>query len=286
MKFRVGLAQIKPTLGNINENLKEHIDYIARAKEEDVDLLIFPELSLTGYHLKDLVTDVALDLDSKIIEELRSEARDLALIFGFVEESKHCRFYNSAIYIQNEEIKHIHRKVYLPTYGMFDELRYLARGDNIKAFDTDFGRMGLLICEDFWHPSAAYIAVQDRADYLINISCSPGRGISTEPKLSSAESWERLNRTYAQFFTVYIIYVNRVGYEDGVNFWGGSEIIDPSCKEVLKAEFFAEGLFIAEIDDSVIRRERMVSPMLRDENLNLTINELRRIQDERLRRKY
>ncbi|HEX9079266.1 MAG TPA: nitrilase-related carbon-nitrogen hydrolase, partial [Desulfuromonadaceae bacterium] len=167
MDFSAVLAQIKPKLGCVADNLALIEERIEAARQAKADLVIFPELALTGYFLKDLVPEVARRLDSPEIIRLRELSRGIAIAVGFVEVTDDYRFYNSALYLEDGEIRHLHRKVYLPTYGLFDEQRYLARGERFRAFDTRFGRMGMLICEDMWHLSASYILAMDGAATLL-----------------------------------------------------------------------------------------------------------------------
>jgi predicted amidohydrolase len=242
--------------------------------------VVFPELALTGYFLKDLVPEVACRIDSPEISRLAQLSRDISIVVGFVEVTEDYRFFNSALYLEDGRIRHLHRKVYLPTYGMFDELRYLARGERFRAFDTRFGRMGILICEDMWHLSASYILAMDGASTLICLSSSPGRGIEGEA-LGSTDSWQRLTSTTAMFLNCHVLYCNRVGYEDGVNFWGGSEYVAPSGESLQRAKVLEQDFVSVAVDEGALRRERIFSPMLRDENLFVTMQELRRIERER-----
>jgi len=238
MILKVGLGQINPALGNLSRNIAIYEELFTLAKAQAVDLLIFPELGLTGYFLRDMVPEVALREESAILTRLKDMSREIPIATGFVEESKEHLFYNAGIYLEDGEVRHIHRKVYLPTYGMFDEQRYFARGKMVRAFDSKFGRAALLICEDLWHPSTAYIAFQDGADFLLVLSSSPGRGVDLGEKLVISDTWETLNKTYAKLFSQFIFFANRVGYEDGINFWGGSEIITPEGQQVAKGRCF------------------------------------------------
>lgn len=281
MILRVGLGQINPALGNLSRNIDIYENMFAQAQEQAVDLLIFPELGLTGYFLRDMVPEVALREDSGILRRLKDMSREIPIATGFVEESKEHLFYNSGVYLEDGEIKHIHRKVYLPTYGLFDEQRYFARGKKLRAFDSKFGRASLLICEDLWHPSTAYIAFQDGADLLLVLSSSPGRGVDLGEKLVISDTWETLNRAYARLFSQFIFFANRVGYEDGINFWGGSEIISPEGRQLAKGCYFQEELVVGEIDTNDIRRTRISTTLLRDEDLDLTIKELIRIHQKK-----
>jgi predicted amidohydrolase len=277
-KSTIAVAQIDPRLGNVEANLALYETRAAEARGAGADLVVFPELSLTGYLLKDMVPNVALRLDAPEISKLREMSRGMALLAGFVEETPEFRFYNSAAYFEDGELLHVHRKVYLPTYGLFDEGRYFARGDRIRAFDTRLGRMAVLVCEDLWHPSTVYIATLDRALTVLCPSASPIRGISDDaPQDDNARYWESLNRMYAQAFAVSLVHVNRVGFEDGIGFWGGSEIFDASGASVAKAPYYEEAVVTGEISHQVARRQRIVAPMLRDEDIDLTINELTRL---------
>jgi predicted amidohydrolase len=278
MDFTVALAQIKPKLGCIADNLAIIEEQTATAIREKADLIIFPELALTGYFLKDLVPDIALPLDSKEITRLKELSTHIAIAVGFVEATADYRFFNSALFLDKGEIVHVHRKVYLPTYGLFDEQRYLAKGDRFRAFDSRFGRFGMLICEDLWHLSAPYILAMDGASTLLCLSSSPGRGLTDNERLGSTIAWQRLTATTATFLNARILYCNRVGYEDGINFWGGSEAVAPCGTSIARARLMEEDLVYAAINEGELRRERIFSPLMRDENLPLTIRELQRIE--------
>jgi predicted amidohydrolase len=282
MDFTVALAQIKPKLGCVKDNLALVEESIEQGIRERAEMVVFPELALTGYFLKDLVPDVALPLDSPEIARLKELSRHIAIAVGFVESTSGYQFFNSALYLEGGEIRHLHRKVYLPTYGLFDEQRYLARGDRFRAFDSRFGRMGMLVCEDLWHLSAPYILAMDGATTLICLSSSPGRGISEDERLGSTIAWQRLTATTATFLNARLLFCNRTGYEDGVNFWGGSEAVAPCGTAVCRAKMLQEDFVLATMKESDLRRERIFSPLMRDENLQLTLAELRRIDEERM----
>jgi len=278
--FSAVLAQIKPKLGCVADNLALIEERIHAAAADKADLIVFPELAVTGYFLKDLVPEVALRVDSPEISRLKELSRTISIAVGFVEVTADYRFYNSALYLEDGEIRHLHRKVYLPTYGLFDEQRYLARGESFRAFDTRFGRMGLLVCEDMWHLSASYILAMDGATTLLCLSSSPGRGMEGD-SLGSANAWQQLTSTTAMFLNCRVLYCNRVGFEDGVNFWGGSEYVAPSGESQARGRLLEEDTVTAMLDEGALRRERIFSPMLRDENLFVTMQELRRIERER-----
>jgi predicted amidohydrolase len=277
MDFSIALAQIKPKLGCIADNLSLIEEQTALAISNKAELIVFPELALTGYFLKDLVPDVAISLNSPEMIRLKKLSEHIAIAVGFVEATADYRFFNSAVFLDRGEIVHLHRKVYLPTYGLFDEQRYLARGDRFRAFDSRFGRTGILICEDLWHLSAPYILAMDGATTLICLSSSPGRGLTDSEQLGSTVAWQRLTATTATFLNARVIYCNRVGYEDGINFWGGSEAVAPCGTALSRGKLLEEDLVFATMKESELRRERILSPLMRDENLALTIRELQLI---------
>lgn len=280
--MKVGVAQIAPVLGSVKENLHLHHQMIDRALEEQVDLLIFPELSLTGYTLLDATSDVARSIKDPQIQELvaATAASDLDLAFGFVEESEEHILYNAAAYCSGGKIRHLHRKVYLPTYGMFDEGRLYGRGGSFRSFPTRFGRLGIAICEDAWHPSASYLLAQDGAIFFLALANGPVKGISAQG-VGAQEAWHGLVSHYAMIHGMYGVFANRVGTEDGATFFGGSAIFDPLGQVVAEGELFGDQLLVAELDLAHVRRARFQMPLLRDEDLDLTIRELQRIQQKR-----
>jgi predicted amidohydrolase len=281
---RVAIAQIEPILGDVNANLEKHREAVLRADEEKADLLVFPELSLTGYRLRDTVPDVAVRHGGEVFDELAGMSENTSLLVGLVAETATHAFYNSAAYFEDGKLLAVHHKAYLPTYGMFDEQRYFARGDQIRAFDTKHARTSILICEDMLHPSAAMIAALDGAVVLLVPSASPVKGVMAESDGGGDEvdangrSWEAYNRAMAPSFGVFIVYANRVGVEDGQTFWGGSEIIGPDGSSLAKAAYYDPDFVIATLPMEALRERRIQAPVLRDENVDLTINELCRIR--------
>ena len=277
-RLKVGLAQISPRLGDVRANLGKHLEFANRAQAEGVDLLVFPELSLTGYYVKDLVADVAWRRDDPAWEPLLRVSRDLPMIVGFAEESLRQQFYIAAAYLEDGAIRHVHRKVYPATYGIFDDGRFFGAGDRIRAFDSRFGRAAIMICEDLWHPAAMVVASYDGAEVIYGISSSPGRGTTeASPDLDSARAYERLGEFYSQFLTCYLVHCNRVGYEDGINFFGGSSVFGPDGQRLAQGPYYEECLVTADISPYPLRRQRSKLPLLRDERLDLTYREIERI---------
>ncbi len=284
MKFKVALAQFAPRLGDVDANLHTILDLTAQARAQRADLAIFPELALTGYYLKDLVTDVAAQPaeDDPRFAPLLAASRDLDLVIGFVEADARHRYYIAAAYLSEGRVVHVHRKVYLPTYRLFDDARFFAPGTSLRAFNTRFGRMGILICEDAWHSSSPYVLWMDGADFLIDISASPGYGIPVSGELMNAATVNNFLRTYAELMTTFVFYSNRVGVEDGIAFWGGSRVLAPDGSLVADAPLFEETLLVTEIDTDALRRARLKLPTLRDEQSELVRHELGRIAKREL----
>jgi predicted amidohydrolase len=196
---------------------------------------------------------------------------------GFVDEDSRHRFYIASAYLSGGKTLHVHHKVYLPTYGLFDEGRFFAWGDSVRSFDTRFGRAGLLICEDFWHASPPYLLWLDGADILLFSSASPGRGLTDKEKLESARWVERVNKAYASMFTSFVAHANRVGYEDGLQFWGGATVFDPNGEEIAHGPYYEEAITCCKLDLNQLRRTRARLPLLRDERTHLVQKELGRI---------
>lgn len=282
MKLTIALSQISTRLGDVDANLEKHLEIAREARKLGADLLLFPELSLTGYALQDMVPTVAHPArpDDPVFRALLAETGDLDIAVGFVDEDSRHRFFIASAYLSQGEIVHVHHKVYLPTYGLFDEGRFFAWGDSICAFDTRFGRAGMLICEDFWHASPPYLLWLDGADLFLFSSASPGRGLSAEPQLESARWVEQINRAYASLFTSFVAHANRVGYEDGLNFWGGSTIFDPGGAQLHCSPYHQEDLSLCQVDLNQLHRTRARLPLLRDERTALVMREMKRILRE------
>jgi predicted amidohydrolase len=279
--IRIRIAQTYPKLGDVTGNLEAIREAVESAASEEIDLIVFPELALTGYHLRDMVSSVALTDDHEVFGSLCALSERIAVVVGCVEESPDFRFYNTAFFLDGGRVVHRHRKVHLPTYGMFEEERYFGAGRRIRAFDTRFGRLGLLICEDALHPVNPYMLAQDGAETIVILSASPGRGVAKADGTDNASQWEALIHACAHALTVFVVYANRAGCEDGVSFWGGSRVVGPDGRVLAACGQFREGTIDAELERGALRRARIAGPYLRDERIDIVLNELRRIRDER-----
>ena len=288
MRRRVlALAQIAPVLGDLAQNLALHEVKIAESKAAGADLVIFPELSLTGYQLQDLAPEVAMRRTDPRLQSLaKLTSGGPSAVVSFVESTDDHRLFAAAALLEAGEVRHVARKCYLPTYGLFDERRFLAAGDAIRATRAALGGsaagdvgIGIGVCEDFWHPTFPAILAQDGAELLINVAAGPARGASVDADqgLGSAASWGTLLRATAALTTSYVAFTNRVGVDESLIFWGGSRVIGPDGVVIAEAPLFEEALLLAEIDLDEVARARSALPLLRDERLELTRREFDRI---------
>ena len=260
MKIRIAVAQIDAAVGDVARNVRHHISYVKRAIAKGADVIVFPELSLTGYSLKDLNWDVALRVERPgAVKELLKLSRSITIIAGGVEEGENFGLYNAAFVFEDEEIFSGHRKIYPPTYGMFEEMRYFSPGKIVRSFNSKHGKLGLLICEDLWHLSLPYILASEGAEVLVALAASPTRMSGSSEELPSAVINREHHKSYARLLSSYVVFSNRVGIEDGVNFWGGSEIVDPSGEVLASAKLFDEDMIFADITDEAVRRARRLS---------------------------
>jgi predicted amidohydrolase len=274
-RIRVALAQFTPVLGDVAANVARATELAREAAGQGAGLVVFPELALTGYFVKDLVAEVAHPVTADEFAPLARLSERVAVVAGFIEAGPGQAIHNAAALWHGGAARAVHRKIYLPTYGLFDEARHLARGRQLRAFDSPFGRLGLLICEDIWHPSTVYVMAQDGAELLVVISASPARVDAGETGSRTTAIWSELLRTHAVLSGVHVVFVNRVGFEDGVSFWGGSRVIAPDGTVLVQAPLFDESLTIGEVDRRDVLRERMRSHHVWEEDPELTLRALR-----------
>ena len=279
--MKIAAAQVTSVIGDIEKNIEHHLKFCDEAIKNKADLVVFPELSLTGYSLKDLNFTISVNLEkTAVLDKLKEKSKKISIICGLAEEDENYAIYNSGIFISDGEVKFSHRKVYPPTYGLFEEFRYFSRGKECKAHDTKFGKIGLLVCEDLWHLSLPYTVAMDGAQILIGIAASPTR-LGTdydENKFKNYDINSEHHKTYARILSSYFVFSNRVGFEDGVNFWGGSEIVDPFGNILAAAKLFEEDIIYAEVNFEEVRRARHQARHFLDEDPDLTINNLKKIR--------
>ena len=282
--MRLAAAQFNPLLGDLKANLRRHLEWVEEAAGQGAELLLFPELSLTGYALRDLAAQVALPAADPLFKPLLEASRRLCLSAGFAERGTDGRVFNAQAFLAEGRLLHVHRKLFLPTYGLFEEGRFFARGDRARAFDTPLGRMGLLICNDWWHAGAPLLLAQDGAQLLLGPTASPLRGLSPRPERApgwmespggdNGRVWYSLLSAHAKMQSTPILFCNRCGFDDGVGFWGGSGLWGPEGLRRAGLDHADEALLLADWDPSATLRERQYSPLLRDEDLPLLAREL------------
>jgi N-carbamoylputrescine amidase len=265
--LRIGLAQIDCRLGEVESNAARHREWIERAREAAVDLLVFPELSLTGYRLLHLTPRVALRSDSSVLERLAEAAGSMHVLLGFVEEGE-SGVHNSTALLAGGKPVHVHRKLYLPTYGLFQEARFFAAGRRLEPAVLPWGKTGVLICEDLWHPEMARRLAVAGVKLMLVPSAGPGR-IGAGPLPESHESWEVITRATALLNACWVVYCNRVGWEEGSFYAGGSHIVRPGGDVVDRAPALDEHLLIAELDLREADRLRGRLPLLDDERFDI-----------------
>ncbi len=281
MVFTLATGQFAPKVGDLEYNRAKILEMAQQAKAQGASLLVLPELCLSGYLLRDQVFASGLAPGDSFLDPFKAISRDLSLVFGLVEKSDDYRYFNSAFYYAGGELRHIHRKVYLPTYGIFEEKRFFAEGERIQAFDSAFGRLGILICNDLWHPAAPWLLGLDGADILLVCAASPTRGVSAEEVSDNTRIWDLLLAHSAKSASNIVAFANLCGYQDGINFWGGSRIYGPNGRLLVQADLHREQIVVAQLDTEMLRRERIYSPLRRDERVLLTHQELSRIIRER-----
>lgn len=277
--MKLGIAQVAPLFGNVQANVTRMID-IMHENIGKADLLVFPELSLTGYDLKDQLFDVALTADAKEMLQVCEATADTGVnvVFGFVEKGKGEQIYNSAIMIQNGKVSSVQRKIYPTTYGVFEEGKYFARGKKVNMDQIDSFISSMLICNDVWHPSLPHIAAHHHTSLLIALINSPEGGLGSD--YSSSAGWERVGKFYASVYGCYVALVNRVGIENGIMFYGNSKVINPYGEVILQCPYGDPAVQICEIDYKAVKEIRKLLPIMRDEDVHITLKHFKEIVDQ------
>lgn len=272
MKISVAIGQVKSRLFDLESNIARHIELIKKAKQKSVDLIVFSELSLTGYYLREAIQSVAVPLDDPLLDSLAEAADGISVIAGLVELSDDNRLFNTAVYFENRIIAGYHRKIFLPDYGMFEEGRYFAAGGELEVFEAAWGKFGILICEDAWHPRLALELAEQNVSLIVNMSASPVKGTSKETGISNKQINYDNCKFYSRSFGIPVLFANKIGYEQGVRFWGGSAVFAPDGEIISEASINDEELCVAEIDFGMIRRAQAGFPYIRDERMREPVN--------------
>jgi len=247
--MKIALSQIRPKLSP--DNLDKHLKFI---KKTDADLVIFPELSMNGYKIKDALLEDAFEEDF-----FRNLSFDKDVVLGAALKNNG-KIYNSAIYIGDEI--HIHHKVHLPTYGVFEEGRFFFAGKGFSCFESKFGKTSMFICEDVFSGDAMEFVAKEKPDLIIVISASPAREFK-DSKLLIEEQWEAVLKNMAILSGGYVAFCNRVGFEDGLGFWGKSKVINPKGEIEKEADYFEEEIIEVELNHKLTITQKY---FLRKEN--------------------
>jgi len=301
--MKVAIYQTSPILLDLRANIEEVMGKIHEGREKGAQLIVFPELALTGYFVGQRYHEVAIRLDSQEIKQLASATKGTAAIVGFIEESPSMNFYNSALVAVDGDILFAYRKLNLPNYGAFEERKFFASGKQVPVFKLHDFNIAVFICNDMWHPSLPYLGVTQKADIFVTIFNSSQGSMGAE--FSNIESWRIINTFYSRVFGIYNICANRVGEEsfqerraaaknpseetDGdkvtdalcqtqtYRFWGGSEIINPFGQQIAKAALHEPDEVFGEISKDLLRRKKILLPYLRNDDPYFTHRELQRI---------
>jgi predicted amidohydrolase len=306
--MKVWIYQTEPVLLDVKANLADIIEKIKAAKDGGAELVVFPELSLTGYFVGARYHQVALRIDSAQIRKLAAATKGTAAVVGFIEESKALNFYNSALVAVDGEILYTYRKLNLPNYGVFEERKIFSGGKHVRVFKYKGLTFAPFICNDLWHPALPYLGITQKADVFITLFNSSQGPMGDD--FSNIESWHIINRFYSRVFGIYNLCANRVGREtlekrraadtsalekrhtaasevaadaeiplrdDPFRFWGGSEIINPYGQPIANAELYNPDMIDADLSRDLIRKKRIALPYLRNDDPYFTHRELDRI---------
>jgi predicted amidohydrolase len=283
--IRVALAQMKPRIGDLEGNVRRILEFIDEAKQKRADLVAFPELATAGYLSQGLFLEVA-EAWAKWFTRLLEASRGITVVVGTVEEDHRGFLYNSALVLDDGRLAEgeldrgrkvtSYRKCYLPTYGMFEEARWFAPGKHVPVFNLRRGdrswRMAVIICEDLWQPLPSRIAALRGAQLICAIASSP-------KTFQKPEIVEALLRARAIENTVYMAYVNAVGSQDMVNFWGGSSVVDGEGKVIARAGLREQELLVADLDLYALKKLRELNPYLREERRELIEDYMRAYEE-------
>ena len=258
LNAKLRIAQIDCTLANFDENLAQHCTLTEEAIRDGADAIAFPELSLTGYNVQDAAQDIAMHIEDTRFAPLRELSRKICIICGGIELSNDYGVYNSAL--------------------MFEELRYFSAGQQIKAVTSKrLGRIGVAICEDFWHVSVPYLLAHQGAKLLFVLMSSPLRMSPGIGNPAIVTQWQTIASTYSFLFSSYVACVNRVGNEDSFTYWGNSSLTGPDGTVLCAAPLFKQHVMDAEVDVTEVKRARLHSSHFLDEDLRLISAELSEI---------
>ena len=281
-ELRIGIAQVQAACHDVPGNLALIAQMVDRAESQGIHHLVFPELALTGYLVNPQFAEAAVKLNGPEVQQLCDLSRRVSLSIGLIEETHSALFYNSALFLEAGKSRHVHRKIYPPTYGMFDERRYFGAGWDVAAFDTAHGRMAMLICGDAWHIPLAYIAAHDGADVLIILAASSNEGLTDTTPCEDA--WRSMCRSYALTLSCFVVFANLAGEDDNHHYWGGSFVAGPDGNVMAQSDTAEPDLVVTDIDFAALRQQRIKLPFRRDDSLAHTIQLAQRVLKAKIKR--
>lgn len=272
----VAVAQIVTVLGDVAANRRKHLEVIDAARTAGIDVLVFPEMSLTGHAAGPDTLRLALRRGDPLIADIARASGAMCTVFGLIEEGSAAQFYNTAIAVRDGAIVAAHRKINLATYGRLDDGKHFAAGRSVETLDlAPDWRAGIMICADLWNPALVHLAAVQGATLLLAPISSAIEAVGAD--FDNPGGWDVNLRFYALTYGLPVAMANRVGREGELTFWGGSRILDPFGRTLAKAEGEDEALVQARVEFNDVRRARYLLPTVRDANLPLLQRELERI---------
>lgn len=264
--IRVGVAQINMTVGDFNGNVEKILNAIAKAKQQSVDILVFPEMTICGYPPEDLLYKAHFVEEGKrVLSSLKKQAKGIIAIIGFVDSDKAGHLYNAAAVFAEGRIAGIYHKECLPNYGVFDEMRYFSAGKNNPVFRLGDTRIAVNICEDIWDEQGPFVSQAGQgADIFLNMSCSPYDAGKLENR------WKLLGRR-AKETGAFVVYANAVGGQDEIVFDGGSCVFNPKGRNIASAELFQEDFLMVDLEVGSVKKKLL----LQEIELRLPLNQKR-----------
>ncbi len=273
---KIALAQISSKFGDVAHNIEKHLDYASKAKNQGADIVVFPELGLTGYNLRDLAWEISLKADGKELGAIKKTSKDIAIVCSFPHMCDDHLPRIASAFVCGGEFLHIYHKVHLPTQGMFEELRYFAPGKCIRAFDTPFGRFGHIICRDVWHPEQTFVLATDGAEAILICSAIPARSLRPDG-YAIQKSFETTCTNTASSNQLFLVSCNKVGFEDGTPFLGNSIALSPTGRILGRLPELDETMGIFELNGPELARARAKTALFRESKPELIKSELERI---------
>lgn len=270
---RIALAQLSPKFADVKANISKTTDYCNIAIENKAQIIVFPELFLSGYMVQDLALPLSIGLNSSTLDPIKEISKKITVITSFPRLGDDGIPKISSVFFHNGKILAHYDKTNLPTHGMFDEMRYFGKGDSLKSFDTPFGKIGLLVCRDVWHPELAFVYSVQGAKIIIASSAIPARNLS-EDGFKIAKSLERTIANSAFCNQLFFVSCNRVGIEDGLTFLGNSRVCSPNGSTILELPELDEAIGFADIDLDEVAKARMKTSLVRERRTDLVKKEL------------